>query len=296
MEPRGAICCTTDRRDGVYFSIRSNVSSVFPRPVKVTAASGTPGLPSGNYVDSCPCFIDGTLTIIYTDKSKNIVARELKPGWSGPNLISAVMQKVVVIATTASSPHSPTPIIDKAGNVQGLWMAVGNATDSDMYFQAGLTARDRALEKFGDGKWMGRGGVCAGRLFYVSNGEVYFGRTAWVLGSNTPINGVATAVICANNPRPPFSAHYTYLAVSGKWNNGVNAGVSIPGFNGKFALEAPMLRFFDALSASYDDIVYWSVKVPNDPNIKGIRLSFQGLAVPKGQIPTLTNTATFEFK
>ncbi|MHC4078170.1 MAG: hypothetical protein ACYST0_06975, partial [Planctomycetota bacterium] len=290
IEPRDGMCCAVDQRDGIYFSRRLNATGPFPRPVRVSFAPGTPGLPAGNYVHPVPCFLDKTtLVMIYTDRSANVVWRQLKLAFDQNGIIrKAEMQKVNVITTT-TRPHSPTPIIDRNGNVQGLWLAIhspiSSGADSDMYFLPGLTPKDKPIKLYDNSGLMGSGGVCGGRLFFANNSPpngnsaASVGRVAWLVGSNTSLGGPATMTCGVHNPKRPLAPFLTRIALSLQLNAGVNAGSAIPGWNGLYALNASILVFSHMLTATADEVAHWTRPVPRDNALIGVRVSVQGISL-----------------
>ncbi|MCA8956907.1 MAG: hypothetical protein KDC87_12590 [Planctomycetes bacterium] len=297
-EPRDGTCCTVDQAGGVYFAIRSATNVAYPYPVQVQTAAATPLLPT--YCDSVPCFMDGTLGIIYADAvNRQIVFRELQLSWSGTTLTGAEAQKVQVLATTTQAPNSPTPIIDKAGNVQALLLGMGTSTDSDLYFLCGFNAADTPIKVYDTTKLLLRGGVCGGRFFAANedngNTAASVGRVCWMAGSTTPIGKKATITVGASNPQRPFTAAVTQIALSYRLNNGVTSGFPLPGFLGSYALNGTIAVIASA-QADINEVGYYDVTVPNNTAYVGIRISVQGLTVVPGQLPALTNTATLAFK
>ena len=304
VEPRDAMCCAVDQSDGIWFSVRPNVYSAFPSPVRVSFAAGTPGLPMGFYVDPAPCFVDGVLTMIYTDSVSKIIMRDLKLSFTGVTMSGAEMQAVRTISTFSIRPHSATPIVDRFGAVRGLWMSQNVGNDSDMYFLPGLTAQDKAIPVYDTvSSWLNNGGICGGRLFFANYGTIgarylaaEVGPVAWLVGSLTSLNGRATMTCGIHNPTRPLQPAITQVAMSFQLNNGVISPVPLGGFNGAFALNPPLSVFATMISTDADETAHWSQTVPNLTALIGIRISIQGLSNVAGQNPTLTNTATLEFR
>ena len=301
LEPRDALCCAVDQRDGIYFSARKNVASAFPAPVKVSVAPNTPAVPAGFYVDPAAGYVDNKLVLFYTDKVTRIIMRELKLTFdTNGNLTAAQMQAVNTVSSFTIRPHSPTPMIDKAGNVQGLWMAQNVGGDSDMFFLPGLTSKDVAVKVYDTvATWLNNGGVAGGRLFFADYGTTttrylaaQVGRVAWLLGSNTSLGGTATMTCGVHNPQRPFKPVVTQVALA----LGVAPPIPFGGFNGMLAVRPPFLLLIRMISFDADETAHWSAPVPNDTRLIGRRIAVQGLSAPTGQTFTLTNTATLEIK
>ena len=86
------------------------------------------------------------------------------------------------------------------------------------------------------------------------------------------------------------------VALSLKFNTGPQAPLPIPGWNGGFALAGSIIVFTNMVGLGKDELAHWNQTVPQDNALKGLRIAIQGVALPQGINPTLTNTATLEFK
>ncbi len=298
IEGRDGLFASVDWNDGAYLGWRIDNTSAFQTPVKIGAASGATPLP-GTYIDPSLGYVDNKLKLFFTDKVNSIFMQDITPTIQNNVLVRAVMEgKPVAVATLGIRPHSPTPIIDQGGEVRGLWMAANSGNDSDMYFVGGLSTNDKPIKVYDNTGWMNNGGVAGGTLFFVSNDNYNIarnGQVAWLLGSNTSLGSIATMTLGCRDPKNSSSV-LSRIALSIKANAGTQTPVSIPGWNGSYALADPILVFTSMSSTDADELAHWSTSVPNQPALKGQRISIQGLCIPQGVNPTLTNTATLEFK
>jgi hypothetical protein len=278
-------------------SYRPNNTSAFQVPVKITAATGATPLPTAGYVDPAPGYVDNKLKLFYTDLVSNILMQDITPIIRNNVLVKAELQgRAVAVATPGLRPHSPTPIIDKGGEVRGLWMAANaNSSDGDMYFMPSLNPKDIPIKRFDTARWSNNGGVAGGRLFFVDSANYNIGLStdvSWILGSNTPLGGIATITVGCRNLRStgPLPTHLA-LSVSG-----AQTPVTIPGWNGSYALGGSILVFTSIVSNNRDELAHWSSTVPNHKSLRGVRIAIQGISLPQGLPPTFTNTAWLEFK
>ena len=148
IEGRDGLYAAIDQRTGVFVSWRKDNKSAFPAPVQVTAATSTPVLP-GTYLDPALGYVDNKLKLFYIDKVTSVYMRDLKPTFTNGVLTKAEVQgNGTVVASLAIRSHSPTPIIDKNGEVRGLWMAANAGGDSDMYFMPSLNSLDKPIKLF----------------------------------------------------------------------------------------------------------------------------------------------------
>lgn len=301
IEPRDGLFATVDRKSGMFISRRLAPNLAFPNPVMLTPQSGTPA-PPGNYLDPAPGYVDGKLHVFYTESATEIHMRELfLTRNTAGNLSKAEMGPVKVIVKLSNRPHSPTPLIDRAGNVQGMLMAANSGSDSDIYFLPCLSINEAPILAYDDAGWQNNGGVCGGRIFfadYGANNETYarVSRAAWLMGSNTPIGGNATLTCGVSNPNRPLIPVPVTLAMSLSVNNGTIPGVPIPGWNGMYALAGNIFVFGSMAATDADELAHWQTAVPNNSALVGTRLTVQGLAAVTGEPATLTNTATLEIK
>jgi hypothetical protein len=299
IEPRDGLYAAVDWVDGVYLSWRKDNQTAFPAPVKITAASGATPLPARRYLDAAPGYVDKKLKLFYANYAGSIVMQDINPTFSNNVLTKAEVQgPAAPVANLSITPHSPTPIIDKNGEVRGLWMGGSSGSDSDMYFMPSLNAKDTPIKLFDNTQWMNNGGVAGGKLFFANNANgasASVAEVGWLVGSNTTIGGTATMTLGCRNPQG-LAPVVSRVALSLKLNAGTQAPVAIPGWNGGFALTGPILIFTTVVGLDRDELAHWSQGVPNDNTLKGLRVAVQGLATPQGVNPTLTNTATLEFK
>lgn len=300
IEPRDGICCTVDQKDGIYFSLRDNVNQVFPTPLKVVPAPNTPPLPTdtqGNnpYVDPVPCFLDATtIVLMFTDDQNSIVYRPLTLNFNRQNVLTSVVAAApVTVFKSNDRPHSPTPILDRDGNLRGLFFAINKGTDSDMYFLPTTDGSGQAQLVYDTPGWLNNGGVAGGRFFFADAADgsaAYTGPVSWLLGSTVAIGEKATITTATRNAARPLNPLRTLLAMSLHPNNGTIPPVPLPGWNGAFALNLPMDVFSSSLSYFRDELSYGVINIPKSSVLIGVTVTIQGAAQPQGQAPTLTNT------
>jgi len=298
IEGRDGLYAALDQRTGIFVSWRKDNKSAFPAPVLVTVAPSTPPL-VGTYIDPALGYVDNKLKLFYIDKVNSVYMRDLTPTFTSGVLTKAELQgNGTVVATLTIRPHSPTPIIDKNGEVRGLWMAGNSGTDSDMYFMPSLNPKDTPIKLFDNTLWMNNGGVCGGKLFFANSTNytsANVAEVAWLVGSNTALGGTATMTLGCRNSKS-VAPVVSKIALSVKFNAGNTAPLPIPGWNGGFALASPMIVFTNMVGLGKDELAHWNQAVPQDNALKGLRVAVQGLALPQALPPTLTNTATLEFK
>jgi len=300
IEGRDGLFSAVDWSDGPYLGYRPNNTSAFQVPVRITVALGGSPLPPAGYVDPAPGYVDNKLKLFYTDTAANILMHDMTATIRNNVLVKAELQgKAVPVVTAGVRPHSPTPIIDQGGEVRGLWMAMNaNTSDSDMYFMPSLNPKDIPIKGYDTARWSNNGGVAGGTLFFVDSANYNIANSsevAWILGSNTPLGGIATITLGCRNSKS--SAPVTsYLALSMKVNAGTRSPVTIPGWNGSYALADPILILTTVVSTDKDERAHWSSSVPNRSSLKGQRIAIQALSLPGGISPTFTNTATLEFR
>ena len=300
IEGRDGLYAGVDQRSGMFVSWRKDNKSAFPAPVQVTVAANTTPLPSGSYFDPALGYVDNKLKLFYLDKINSIIMRDLKTTIASNVLTKAELQgNGTAVATLGIRPHSPTPIIDKLGEVRGLLMSGNFGSDSDMYFQASLNNKDTPVKLFDSTQWMNNGGVAGGRFFFANNANYAnadVAEVAWLLGSNTALGGTATMTLGCRNAKsvaPVVSIVFLSLNI----NAGTAAPITLPGFNGAYALAGSILPITNMVGINKDEVAHFSTTVPNTPGLKGKRITIQALSLPKGNVtPTLTNTSTLEFK
>ncbi|MHC4897864.1 MAG: hypothetical protein ACYTGW_12235 [Planctomycetota bacterium] len=300
IEGRDGLYAAVDQSAGMFVSYRKDKLSPFPAPIQVTVAPGAAALPTLKYNDPALGYVDNKLKLFYADRVNSICMRDLKTTVVNNILTKAEVQGKTTnpIVTVTGMPHSPTPIIDKFGEVRGLWMSVLVGSDSDMYFTPGLTIKDTPIRVFDNTAWMNNGGVAGGRLFFANTAtrtSANVGEVAWLLGSNTALGGTATITLGCRNPLSA-SPVVSKVALSLKLNAGTKTPILIPGWNGAYALAAPELIFTNMVAINRDEVAHWGQTVPNDTNLQGLRVTIQALSVPTSVSPTFTNTATLEFK
>ncbi len=300
IEGRDGLYAAVDWNDGPHMSYRQDNKSAFAVPVKITAASGATPLPTASYLDPSLGYVDNKLKLFYIDRATNIMMQDITPTISNNVLTKADVQgQAVAVANMSIMPHSPTPIIDKNGEVRGLWLAGLSGSDSDMFFMPSLNTLDAPIKVFDNTAWMNNGGVAGGRLFFANTAvgtSASVGEVAWLLGSNTVINGTATMTLGCRNPKTTTGPVVSRVALSLNLNTGTATPIPIPGWNGGYALSGNILIFATMIGLGQDELAHWSQAVPNDPTLKGIRVAVQGLAAPQGVNPTLTNTTILEFR
>jgi len=299
IEGRDGLFAGVDWSDGAYASWRKDNKSPFPVPVLITAASGASPLPTQKYIDPAFGYVDNKLKFFYVNYVNSIMMQDFRPTFTSGVLTRAeVTGTAVAVANMTMRPHSPTPIIDKLGEVRGLWMAGNTGTDSDMYFMPSLNTKDTPQQVFDNTLWLNNGGVAGGRLFFANTAvgtSAAIGEVAWLLGSNTALGGTATMTLGVRNSKSLAPA-VSRVALSLKLNAGTQTALPIPGWNGAYALAAPIIVFTNMVAIDRDELAHWSQSVPQDNALRGLRVAIQALALPQGIIPTLTNTATLEFK
>ncbi len=300
IEGRDGLYAAVDQASGIFVSWRQDNKSAFPAPVQVTVAPNTTPLPSGSYFDPALGYVDNMLKLFYIDKVNSIIMRDLQTTITNNVLTKAELQgNGVVVANMSIRAHSPTPIIDKNGEVRGLWMAGNSGSDSDMFFMPSLNTKDAPIKVFDNTAWLNNGGVAGGRFFFVNSANypiAHSAEVAWLLGSNTVIGGTATMTLGCRNPKTTTAPVVSRVALSLNLNAGTANPIPIPGWNGGYALSGNILIFATMIGLGQDELAHWSQAVPNDPTLKGTRVSVQALSAPQGIPPTLTNTATLEFK
>jgi hypothetical protein len=299
IEPRDGLYAGVDQGSGMFVSYRKDNKSAFPAPVQITVASGGTAFP-GTYTDPALGYVDNKLKLFYVDKIASIIMRDITMTISNNVLTKAEVQgSATVVASLTTRPHSPTPMIDKLGEVRGLLMAANFGADSDMYFQSSLNNLDTPIQLFDNTAWMNNGGVAGGRIFFANNATPTSANVAdvcWLLGSNTALGGTATITMGCRNGKS-VAPVVAILALSLKINAGTRSPLVITGWNGAFPLAAPEIVFTNVVAINKDELAHFSQVVPNTPGLKGKRISIQALALPKGGVPpTFTNTATLEFK
>jgi len=299
IEGRDGLFAAVDWNNGAHMSWRKDNKSAFQVPVMITAASGASPLPTQKYIDPALGYVDNKLKLFYVNYAASIMMQDVRPTFTSGVLTKAeVTGTAVAAATMTTLPHSPTPIIDKLGEVRGLWMATFIGGDSDMYFMPSLNTADTPIKLFDDTLWLNNGGVAGGRLFFATTAvgtSAAVGEVAWLVGSNTALGGTATMTLGCRNSKS-VAPVVSKLALSLKLNAGTQAPLPIPGWNGGFALAAPIIVFTNMVAIGKDELAHWSAAVPQDTALRGLRVAVQGLALPQGLPPTLTNTATLEFK
>ncbi|MHC4920691.1 MAG: hypothetical protein ACYTKC_14015 [Planctomycetota bacterium] len=302
IEGRDGLYAAIDYSNGVFVSYRKDNTSPFPAPLQVTVAPNTTPLPTGSWLDPALGYVGNQLMMFYIDKVNSIIMRNLNTTVFNNILTQAQLQgNGVAVATLTIRPHSPTPIIDRLGEVRGLWMAGSLTTsgDSDMYFMPSLNTKDVPIRVFDSTAWMNNGGVAGGRLFFANNeapnNSASVAEAAWLLGSNTVLGGTATITLGCRNPLS-VSPVVSKVALSFNLTAGTRTPIVIPGWNGAYALAGPELIFTNMVGLNRDELAHWSQTVPKDNNLKGVRVSIQALSMPQSVSPTFTNTATLEFK
>ncbi|MHC4078898.1 MAG: hypothetical protein ACYST0_10725 [Planctomycetota bacterium] len=303
IEGRDGLYAALDQKTGVFVSYRKDNKSAFPTPIQVTVAPNTTRPLPPQWADPALGYVGGKLKLFYADKVNSIIMRDLKTTVVNNVLTKAELQgNGTVVASLTMMSHSPTPITDKGGEVRGLLMGGSPSTsgDSDMYFQASLNNLDKPVKLFDDSLWMNNGGLAGGRVFFAHYVNAAYlsaevADIAWLVGSNTALGGTATITLGCRNPLS-VSPVVSRVALSFKLNAGTRTPIVIPGWNGAYALAGPELIFTNMVAINRDELAHWSQTVPNDTNLKGVRVSIQALSVPQSVSPTFTNTATLEFK
>ena len=177
-------------------------------------------------------------------------------------------------------------------------MASAAGSDSDMFYMPSLNANDTPIKVFDNTAWLNNGGIAGGTLMFANTGvgtSASWGEAAWLVGSNTPVGGTATMTLGCRNSKSAAPV-VSKVALSLKLNGGTSTPLPIPGWNGSYALAGPILIFTSMVALDKDETAHWSQSVPQDNNLKGVRVAIQALSSPQGLPPSLTNTATLEFK
>lgn len=297
IEPRDGLLATVDWPAGPMIAYRATRSSngvdtPFGTALPLQNASGSNTL--GTFIDPALGYWRGQLMLFYAAGAA-IEARPVTLSISNGVLTKAVYgaTPIAVVSGTAGLPHSPTPLVDAAGNVQGMFLAASSASDSDSYF-AGLLGPGNAPELVWDNpNWQNNGGLMGSTFLFRNTADssaVWRVEAASMIGSATPLGGTATITLHAPANRTTPVVGFT-LAASTSFNP---TPVQIPGWHGAYGLGTALLIFGTANASNLDETARWSAPVPNSSSLKGASAPLQALAAPVLGQPGLTNTAKLE--
>lgn len=296
VEPRDGLFACVDWPTGPMISYRArrvNPTTKADEPFDVPIP--IPGI-GGPYVDPCPCYIDGQLHILFV--SSSIEAVPINPTITNGKLtaVSVGAKTIIASVTGGVATHSPTPVIDKDGNAQGLFHAVLFAgSDSDMYFKGSLDPNDTSTLIADAAGWQNNGAAMGGKFLWanVQASTAYMSvEAAYMVGSSTKVGGNATITLYAQTDRKLPIYQATVAA-------GLNTSqaVPIPGWKGEYALGSTVLVFAGSTSTTADDRADITIPVPNNPSVSGLKAPIQALvSLTTGGQPILTNTAQVSVK
>ncbi len=272
-----------ERDSGVYLAQRSKTGTAFPKPSKLA------GFPAKQRVHPALGRVGRKLYCFYTLGS-SIVMHQLDLTKS-----SLVGSAVAVSGAlqTGATPFAPSPITGADGDVEGLLLSERvSSKDSDMLWAEDLDPRTppRMLVQRSD--WTNSGGIAGGFISFAHDilprWHVMHSEAAWLLGDVEAPGGIAdisAGQVTRSLPTPNLTAIFASRTAL--------AGVTIPGFAGRFALELASLSYLGvALHTTADGRGSFRFPIPNDARLRGVTLALQGLAVdPTKRSYTFTNTA-----
>lgn len=279
-----------DHPDGVYFAQRAAPNRPFGQAVQVQGM-GTIIVPT--YVDPAPVYVGGTtandLHMLWVNQGRIVLQKLDISNPAAPRVSGNA--KIVVNAQAGFGPHSPMPLHGPDGTVKGLWHAANMGGDSDMQWSSDLDPMTPFQQVVDSTNWLNNGAVAGGLLVWrdtaVTNMPQDVG-AAWMLGDekkpgqNASIFGGAFRSTAA----PAITTIFASV--------GTIAGVSIPGINGKLALNpAALIPFASYTHASANERGSITFPLPNIPSLSGVKLVLQGLTIDAGKL-TFTNDAALK--
>jgi len=283
-----------ERSDGnVYLASRAAVGTQFNAPVTVSGfGSLTDVYPNlGQVGGQWKCFYSDGTSIVMQDidlagatltGSPQVVANAIQPG---------------------AVPISPTPVIGPDGDVEALWMSevvvprtspfIG---DADPCWHNDLDPTTPGVIQIQRTDYQCCGSLAGGYVNFSHDinpsWHVMHGEGAWMTGDSTPIGGTAdimTAAIHKNPGSPLFSALLFGL--------GHGPAVSIPPFQGKFALSGMSSLSVAFSTTGVEGIATIAFPIPNNPQLQGLSLALQCAVLNFTQGTTVfTKTAWLHMK
>ncbi|MCA8972350.1 MAG: hypothetical protein KDC95_21360 [Planctomycetes bacterium] len=297
-----------DHSDGVYFSKRANFTQAFPAPVKVGGITST-------YVDPAVTIYQGQLKLLwvesYTDPvtqlgRSRIAMNDLDDSnWPTSVTIKGNAQIIADVTLSSSTDvvnvHSPTPVVDQAGNLCGLMCSERVGSDSDQFFKGDIQmGKGHEQQRYYDGSaWTNNGGCYFGTLYYADSEATVtpFYDTikehglAWLAIADVPVNGSGNMIMANKDTNAGPNVTVVYLSDT------VIPAVAIPGIGGKLGINpGVVIPFGAAAHTDASERAQIGISIPNDPTLKGKSFPMQGLVIDPaaGTNPTIltfTNTA-----
>ena len=269
-----------DRASGPFYAFRVAPGIAFST---ATAIAGITGV----FVDPALGRINGKLVLFFII-GPDIVMQSLDV--SNPTAPKVTGTAVIVAKTMKSggTANSPTPLIGKDGDTEGLFAADVVSPDNDMTFNADLNPATPALMFVNTNGWINNGGVAGGMFTFANANQVSQVETAWLVGDDEAIGKIAdiTGAVIKGGATPAI----TVLFMAAKE---ITPLPKIGSFFGNFALDIPTLFVLGSMPHLFaNETASISFPIPNDTRLKNISVALQGLSVDTNSgNATFTNTA-----
>ncbi|MBK8978618.1 MAG: hypothetical protein IPM29_22200 [Planctomycetes bacterium] len=270
-------------RDGqVYRATRSSVQAGFDNGSQVG------NLPASAYYDPAFGAVGGLPMLFYANEGSILRASY------DQHTNSLLGPRVVVVSPTrpGAEANSPTPIVDRLGEVTGLLHHESLGTDNDQYLTTDLDPRTPSQLVVDTPTWLNNGGAAGGLLVSAENSpapyHIVATETVWMSGGESPIGRALQ--VRFNVPPSPGDPSYSWLALA---LDHAPAPIPIQGVRGSFGLDpATTFTVLDVGQhvAMTGEASYTTV-IPNDPALLGVEIASQGLTQTRGALH-FTNTSS----
>jgi hypothetical protein len=279
--------------------LRDTTGSDYPSPSAIS------GFGSTTYVDPSLGKYDGKFWLFYVAGGGSsidmaeLVKDSTTKKWS-VNLTKGI--QVVVPSVTGNLVHSPSPVIGKDGDVEGLFYAERTGTDSDMYFKSGLDKATKGGLVNDQTYWQNNGGYFGGTFYWgdarstpsAYYAAVYTANTTWMVGDSEKAGG--TIDLTAGCWSGATTGPVTVLLVSGGL---LSTPVTVPGILGKYGLDLTTLVTGLGVIAHSPLNHEGSISLPIPSSLSPATIYMQGLSVTNDgtkAVFAFTNTGSFSIK
>ncbi|MCC6377747.1 MAG: hypothetical protein IT519_02920 [Burkholderiales bacterium] len=287
---------------GIHLAARVDDLSPYGAPVPVANVQGSNG-----FGDPAIGTVNGQLKLFYAGQATNSanvrVSGILMDDLVGAGTPTPQAAGHPVLVSEPSDPsrycHSPSLVHGADGDVEGLFVAEGNAAGdrSDVYFAADLDPTTPQVLAVTNTSWLSSGGNSGGVAIFTQRDNAQAPRViegAWLVGDEVAPGGIADVTMSAYGApgKPPA---WAMVFCSPFW---LQSPVSLPGVIGELGVLP--IPFLSLRPTGLDQRADWQLRIPHAAFLRGLDLRMQGLAThvaaDDSVVRTLTNTATIRVR
>jgi hypothetical protein len=268
---------------GVWLASRSSLTAPWQNLGRVT------NVPPSPYYDPALADLNGVMHLFWVFGTSIVGA----PINTAALAVDLTQQKTYVLQAAAGTSNSPTPILDKNGELLGFSHHDVTGSDNDHYFSFDLLSSTQALLWNDTTTWINNGSWTGGRFFDAQSSPSYrlwYLDSYWFTGGRAKINttmDLASYIVPSTAVTPVLS----FFFISAAYTPTPLPAPAPP--LGAFGLSAnPLLFFTLGLNDRVTGRASLGLLIPNDASLSGKAIPAQAFSFdPLNAMITLSNTA-----